>query len=189
MKLLAIAALLPLGVAIGLVAGPTKIVTRANVLTTTETRIVVHTSTRVVTRPRPVRGSVSTRGHSAARSSCKAPSGLNLSSEVRSSGRSRTRAGLAARCCDTSSSTEPCTTRPVGSPTPDLTPERRSRRVVRTPSKLTSRRTFSRDQFVLSLPRRVARRSSSVSPYSMSSNTRTRVTTATYRSNPITVTA
>ena len=51
MRLLAIAALLPLGVAIGLVAGPTKIVTRANVLTTIETRIVVHTSTRVVTRP------------------------------------------------------------------------------------------------------------------------------------------
>ena len=51
MRLLAIAALLPLGVAIGLVAGPTKIVTRANVVTTTETRIAVHTSTRVVTRP------------------------------------------------------------------------------------------------------------------------------------------
>jgi hypothetical protein len=51
MRLLAIAALLPLGVAIGLVAGPTKIVTRANIVTTTETRIVVHTSTRVVTRP------------------------------------------------------------------------------------------------------------------------------------------
>jgi len=51
MRLLAIAALLPLGVAIGLVAGPTKIVTRENVLTTTETRIVVQTSTRVVTRP------------------------------------------------------------------------------------------------------------------------------------------
>jgi hypothetical protein len=48
---LAIAALLPLGVAIGLLAGPTKIVTRASVLTTTETRIVLHTSTRVVTRP------------------------------------------------------------------------------------------------------------------------------------------
>ena len=51
MRLLAIAALLPLGVAIGLEAGPTKIVTRANIVTTTETRIVVHTSTRVVTRP------------------------------------------------------------------------------------------------------------------------------------------
>ena len=51
MRLLAIAALLPLGVAIGLVAGPTKVVTRANVLTTTETRVVVQTSTRVVTRP------------------------------------------------------------------------------------------------------------------------------------------
>jgi hypothetical protein len=51
MRLLAIAALLPLGVAIGLVAGPTRIVTRENVLTTTETRIVVQTSTSVVTRP------------------------------------------------------------------------------------------------------------------------------------------
>jgi hypothetical protein len=81
MRLLAIAALLPLGVAIGLLAGPTKIVTRANVLTTTETRIVVHTSTRVVTRP-PTGQGISFDPGPAARSRKGAQ--CNLSSAVRS---------------------------------------------------------------------------------------------------------